>query len=117
MINAYLTEKDPYKKACLKAQTLSEIDLSSFSSGEYQIEIQKLKSHEDFLQMYLTVKRNGARVSIDGFVRFYNPPVIVQSGVDGEIMRDGTVVEKPFYVEDPAQALKDMIINLVKHLE
>lgn len=107
------------QRALVKAQELSKASVTNFVQDGYNVTItQGPEEVEGVLKVAVDVMRGNKTVEIDNPLLFVNPPTMVIDGQSEETIQDPEFGEITKMVnnfkEDPEQALKDIIIQVVK---
>lgn len=115
-VGTLLQGKTSSEKAVIKASKLAKVNLSNYSLDGYDIEPSNLREENGLLVVDLRVFKNGVELSLSNPFQFKNPPIMVHDGTyhKGIDSITGLEEDRPNFVENPEQALKEIIVNAVR---
>jgi len=97
-----------------KAQEVSKVSLTDFTRDGFQVSIISQPHYvEGTVEFSVLVKKDGKKIPISNPIKIKNPPIMVEDGTFyKKIDEYGEVIESPNLKEDPAEALRQIIIQL-----
>lgn len=113
-----LLNKTPDEKAELKARWFSELSLKTFTRGAYTVNLSNLRRSGKVVSVDVSVIKGGVEVLKETF-NITNPPILVPDGtthMEDFVRPNGEIISRPVdnYKEDPAEALKQILIDQIK---
>jgi hypothetical protein len=107
------------ERVSIKAQTLVDCELKEFEMDGYSVSF-TTPPHVNgrLLECEISVIKDGKEIWIDNPVQFLNPPVNVPDGTTRkEIDEKGIEIEHDNMKFDPQEALKTILVRVVKHFD
>lgn len=109
-----LRNKDSEERARLKAQWFAELPTRTFTRGEYSVTLSNFSAVDKVFSVFVVVEKGGVEVLRDTF-QFVNPPLMVPDGTfRTEVTERGSEIQVQNLVEDPVEALRQMLIEAIK---
>ncbi len=108
-----------HKRGEIKAQEMAKVDLQDFSLNGVEVKILEAPQEVNgCLSVSVSAKRGGVDLKVDNPIYFQNPPIMVHNGTFYQEYDPiaGGVVDKKNFVEDPEQALKEIIVQTLELL-
>lgn len=110
-------EKHKYKADVLKNVQFPNLDqdvYGEFIVEDVEIQVFSLLRQDDLLRVDVKASRNGQDLKVDNPLFFKNPPVKVPTGKFHKEVVDGQEKDVPNFREDPEEALKEIIWQVIK---
>lgn len=118
-IGALLEGKTAAERAVIKASELAKVELFDFKLDGYEVELFNLHEENGLLTVTVEASKDGKMLVLDNPFQFQNPPIMVSDGTYYKVRNDitGKEIKLPNSVENPEQALKEIIINTIKAVD
>lgn len=118
-IGLKIQNKSAEEKSLIKAQELAKQPLNNFSFKGYDIEILGQPIEENgLLKVSVKAYKDGKKLFVDNPLLYKNPPIMVHDGTyyKTTLPTINDEIDAPNFVEDPLQALKEIIVETIRIL-
>lgn len=119
-IGLQLVQLPEVERSLFKAQELAKITLTNFTQGIYDVEIlEQPKEKNGYLFISVKAKKSNVDMVINNPLIFKNPPIMVPDGTVHQEFRAsiGAMIDVDNYVEDPVEALKQIIVDTLRTIK